>query len=339
MGFSERLVAAWYTPRLTPLTAVLFPLSLVFRALVAIRGAAYRARVLRSAEVRVPVIVVGGVLVGGTGKTPLTRALATALEQTGWHPGIVSRGYGGTASTPRSVAPGDDPTVVGDEPLLLAADALPVWIGRDRVAAVHALLAAHPECDVVLADDGLQHYALRRHFEIAVIDEARGFGNAEMLPAGPLREPLSRLDRVDAVIRLIPGDVPPASQGDGRETTMTYEPLPWRNLARPDATADARAWRAGLIHAVAGIGDPERFFDLVRRLGFDPLCHVFPDHHRYTRADLAFPDAAAVLMTEKDAVKCIAFADARWWYLPIRARIDPALVGRVERTIRGRQAA
>src|SRR5207245_630775 len=200
----------------------------------------------------------------GHGKTPLTRALATALEQTGWHPGIVSRGYGGTASTPRSVAPGDDPTVVGDEPLLLAADALPVWIGRDRVAAVHALLAAHPECDVVLADDGLQHYALRRHFEIAVIDEVRGFGNAEMLPAGPLREPLSRLDRVDAVVRLIPGDVPPASQGDGRETTMTYEPLPWRNLARPDATADARAGRAGSLHAVAGIGEPERRFDLDR---------------------------------------------------------------------------
>ncbi len=338
MAFYQRLIAAWYAPRLTPLTAGLLPLSLLFRAVVAIRSAAYRARLLRSAALRVPVIVVGSILAGGTGKTPLTRALATALRQTGWRPGIVSRGYGGNASAPRAVAPGDDPAIVGDEPLLLAADALPVWIGRDRVAAAQALLAAHPECDVVLADDGLQHYALRRHFEIAVIDEVRGFGNAGMLPAGPLREPRSRLQRVDAVVRLVPSDSQPEPSGDGRETTMTYEPLPWRNLAHPDATAEARAWRAGMIHAVAGIGDPERFFDLVRRLGFDPVCHPFPDHYRYTPADLAFQDAAAVLMTEKDAVKCIAFADSRWWYLPIRARIDPALVERVERTIRGRQA-
>jgi tetraacyldisaccharide 4'-kinase len=336
---SDRLVAAWYEPRLTPLTAALFPLSLLFRAAVAFRRFAYRARLLRSAALRVPVIVVGSVVAGGTGKTPLTRALATALAQAGWRPGIVSRGYGGSNTGPRAVRPGDDPAVVGDEPLLLVADALPVWIGRDRVAAARSLLAAHRDRDVVLADDGLQHYALRRDFEIAVIDEARGFGNACMLPAGPLREPRTRLERVDAVVRLVAGPAPPESRGNGRETAMTYEPLPWRNVARPDAIANPDAWRTSTIHAVAGIGDPERFFELLRRLGFDPICHAFPDHHRYTRADLVFQDAAAVLMTEKDAVKCTAFADPRWWYLPIRARIDPALVARVERTIRGLQAA
>ena len=337
---SERLTAAWYAPHLTPLTASLVPLSLLFRAVVALRRAAYRARLLRSAAVRAPVIVVGSILAGGTGKTPLARSLATALKHAGWHPGIVSRGYGGSNDSPRAVVPGDDPAVVGDESLLLAADALPVWIGHDRVAAARALLVAHPECDLVLADDGLQHYALCRHFEIAVIDEARGFGNAWMLPAGPLREPRRRLEGVDAVVRLVGGDAPRTSGGDGRETSMSYQPLSWRNVARPDTTADPALWRGGgIIHAVAGIGDPVRFFELLRRLGFDPVCHAFPDHYRYTRADLVFPDAAAVLMTEKDAVKCTAFADARWWYLPIRARIDPALVERVERTIRGRQAA
>jgi tetraacyldisaccharide 4'-kinase len=338
VAFSDRLVAAWYGPRLTPLTAALLPLSLLFHAVVAIRRALYHTGIAHGASLPVPVIVVGSILAGGVGKTPLVRALAAALARAGWRPGIVSRGYGGSNAVPRAVAPGDDPAAVGDEPLLLAADAFPVWIGRDRVAAARALLAAHPECDVVVADDGLQHYALRREFEIAVIDEARGFGNGRMLPAGPLREPRSRLDRVDALVRLVTGEALPADDA-GRETAMTYEPLPWRNLTQPDAVADAAAWRAGVLHAVAGIGNPARFFALVRRLGFDPVCHPFPDHYRYARADLAFPDATAILMTEKDAVKCAAFADTRCWYLPIRARIDPALVARVERTIRGRQAA
>jgi tetraacyldisaccharide 4'-kinase len=151
--FSDRLVAAWYAPRLTPLTAALLPLSLLFRAAVAIRRWAYRAGIGRGASLPVPVIVLGSILIGGVGKTPLTRALAAALARAGWRPGIVSRGYGGSNAAPRAVAPGDDPAEVGDEPLLLAADALPVWIGRDRVAAARALLAAHPDCDVILADD------------------------------------------------------------------------------------------------------------------------------------------------------------------------------------------
>ena len=339
MALSDRLVAAWYAPRLTPLTAALLPLSLLFRAAVAIRRLVYRAGIGHGASLPVPVIVVGSILIGGVGKTPLTRALAAALAHAGWRPGIVSRGYGGSNVTPRAVAPGDDPAEVGDEPLLLAADALPVWIGRDRVAAARALVAAHPECDVLLADDGLQHYALRREFEIAVIDDTRGFGNGRMLPAGPLREPLSRLDQVDALVRLATGEAPPPASGAGRETAMTYEPLPWRNLTQAEAIADVAAWRAGVVHAVAGIGNPARFFALVRRLGFAPVCHPFPDHYRYAPADLAFPGATAILMTEKDAVKCAEFADTRCWYLPIRARIDPALVARVERTIRGRQAA
>lgn len=334
-----RLIAAWYRSRLTPLTAALWPLSLLFRAVVSARRALYRAGWLRAAVMRAPVVVVGAIAAGGTGKTPLARALAAALAQAGRHPGLVARGYGGSNVEPRAVGHGDDPAVVGDESLLLAAEGFPVWIGHDRVAATRSLLAAHAECDVVVADDGLQHYALGRDFEIAVVDDARGSGNGCMLPAGPLREPRSRLSEVDAVVHLVAGGATPwGGQGD-RDSAMRYEPLPWRNLVRPDASADIDGWRRGVIHALAGIGDPARFFSLLRRLGLDPICHPFPDHHRYAREEVDFPEADAVLMTEKDAVKCSRFADARFWYLPIAARIDPALVARVTRTIRGRQAA
>ena len=336
MAFSERLIADWYHPRLTALTAMLWPASLVFRAAVAVRRSLYRSHVLRTSAVRLPVVVVGSIVVGGSGKTPLVRSLARSLADAGCHPGLVARGYGGSNVAPSCVRPGDDVSVVGDESLLLAADGFPVWIGRDRVAAARALVAAHPECDVVLADDGLQHYALRRDFEIAVIDDARGLGNGCLLPAGPLREPAARLTRVDSIVRLVAEDGASASEG---QSVMRYEPLPWRNLARPDSPPDPLAWRSGEVHAVAGIGDPARFFALLQRLGFDAVCHAFPDHHRYRGEELEFPGASAILMTEKDAVKCTAFADARFWYLPIRARIDPALVARVARTIRGRQTA
>ncbi|HET7097903.1 MAG TPA: tetraacyldisaccharide 4'-kinase [Casimicrobiaceae bacterium] len=334
MFFSERLVADWYRPRLTPLTAALLPLSVVFRAVVAVRRFLYRSGILSSVSMRAPVVVVGGISVGGTGKTPLARALAAALRGAGWHPGFVARGYGGSNVSPRAVSASDDPALVGDESLLLAADGFPTWVGRQRVAAARALLEAHGECDVIIADDGLQHYALGRDAEIAVIDAVRGFGNGRLLPAGPLREPRSRLDEVDAVVSLVTDDAPTPG-----ESTMRYEPSAWRNLVRADAVADRNAWRKGPVHAIAGIGDPARFFALVRTLGLDPVCHAFPDHHRYTRDELEFPGATAVLMTEKDAVKCARFADDRFWCLPIRARIDPNLVAHVARKLRGSQAA
>jgi tetraacyldisaccharide 4'-kinase len=339
MSFAERLVATWYAPGLTPLAAALLPLSLLFRLAMTLRRWAYRARLLHTAALPVPVIVVGSIVVGGAGKTPLTRALAEALAARGWKPGIVSRGYGGTNVAPRVVRPGDDPELVGDEPLLLADAGLPVWVGRDRSAAARSLIATDRECDVLLSDDGLQHYALSRDFEIAVIDAARGVGNGYLLPAGPLREPVSRLREVDAVVTMVAAPGPQPARDGGRESVMWYEPLPWRSLAYPDAAADPARWRAGAVHAIAGIGDPRRFFDLLRRLGFAPVCHAFPDHHRYVRADLELTGATAILMTEKDAVKCAVFADARCWYLPIRARIDSALVERVERKLRGPQAA
>jgi tetraacyldisaccharide 4'-kinase len=338
VAFAERLVARWYRPRLTLFTAALAPLSLLFGIAVAVRRLAYRLRLLPRSSLPVPTVVVGSILVGGAGKTPLTRALADALAARGWRPGIVSRGYGSEESGPRAVASGDDPVRVGDEPPLLASAGFPVWIGRDRAAAARAMLARHPDCNLVLSDDGLQHYALARDFEIAAMDAARGFGNGCLLPAGPLREPRSRLSEVDAVVTLVASG-PASARDEGRESEMWHEPLSWRNLVDADAIADPQRWRAGALHAVAGIANPERFFELLRRLGLDPQCHAFSDHHRFTRDEIAFPGATAILMTEKDAVKCVAFADARCWCLPIRARIDPALIERVDRRIRGRQAA
>jgi tetraacyldisaccharide 4'-kinase len=340
MRLSDRLEAAWYAPRVTPLAALLAPAALLYAAIVALRRIGYRAGLLRTERLPVPVVVVGNVTVGGTGKTPLVRALADALQADGFRPGLVSRGYGGASAAPRAVTADDDPRVVGDEPLLLAATGLPVWIARNRPAAVRALLAAHPDRDVVIADDGLQHYALPRAFEIAVVDSGRALGNGLMLPAGPLREPAARLGEVDAVVRVVPWGSPlPASPDRGRDSVTAHEPLPWVNLARPDAVADPEAWRRGPVHAVAGTGNPGRFFDLLRTLGLAPVRHAFPDHHAFTPADIAFPGAVAVLMTEKDAVKCRAFADERCWYLPIRARVDPALVALIEEKLRGSQAA
>jgi tetraacyldisaccharide 4'-kinase len=339
MSLADRVVAAWYAPRLTPLAAALWPASVVFRGVVAVRRALFRAGVLRSQRLPVPVVVVGNITAGGAGKTPLTGALAEGLRQRGLHPGIVSRGHGGSARGPRAVAPGDDAREVGDEPLIHAAAGFPVWVGRDRVAAARGLLAANPACDVLLSDDGLQHYRLARTIEIVVVDAARGFGNGLPLPAGPLRERESRLATVDAVVRLVARDAPRPPAADGRATLMAYEPLPWRNLVDATVVADPDSWRGRAVHAVAGIAHPRRFFDLLRTLGISAIPHPLPDHHVFVAADIAYPDAAAILMTQKDAVKCAGLADGRCWYLPLSAVVDPALLALVENKIRGFQTA
>lgn len=339
MAFRDRLVAAWHAPRVTWLAALLMPLSWLFGSVVAVRRALYRRGVLRSARVGLPVVVIGNLTVGGAGKTPLVIALAEALAARGRKPGIVSRGHGGRGRGAREVCAGDDPAVVGDEPLLLAATGCPVWIGRDRVAAARGLHEAHPACDVVLSDDGLQHYRLARDVEIAVVDATRGLGNGLLLPAGPLREPASRLDDVDVVVQLVADRRSAVTTRGRRGLVMTHVPAGWRNLADPSRVADPRSWPKGTVHAVAGTGNPQRFFDLLAALRVDAIPHAFPDHHRFVRSDFEFPGAQAILMTAKDAVKCARFVDARWFALDIRAVFDPALVDLVLERIDGRQAA
>ena len=335
MNFSEGLVAAWFSPRLAPLSALLFPAALVFRGATIARRALYRYGLLRTERLPVPVIIVGNITVGGSGKTPLTIALASEFARRGWHPGIVTRGYRAKNSSSRAVGIDDDPDAVGDEPLLLARTGLPVWIGADRPAAARALLAAHADCDLIIADDGLQHYALARDIEIAVIDARRGLGNGLPLPAGPLREPAARLGEVDAVVRL--GD--DEAKRSEREFAMTLAGERFVRVNAAGVSVDAVPFRSGAVHAIAGIGDPARFFAQLAALGIAANCHPFPDHHRYTPADLALPGASAILMTEKDAVKCKAFADDRCWALPVSAKVEPALFALVERGLRGSKTA
>jgi tetraacyldisaccharide 4'-kinase len=334
------LVADWYSPRPSALAVALRPFSLAFGTLVAVRRALYRSGLRRSVALPVPVVIVGNITVGGSGKTPLVAALVRALAQRGFHPGVVSRGYGRDRGddAPILVGAHEDPRRVGDEPLLLARAGCVVAVARDRVAAGRALLARNPECDVIIADDGLQHYRLKRTFEIAVVDAARALGNGWLLPAGPLREPASRLDEVDAVVTLVT-DGTRAAPLHPRAFAMTLTAGDFVRVGSPEVTAPASSFFEEGVHAVAGIGDPARFFAQLNALGIRAVAHPFPDHHRFTAADLAFAGARAVLMTEKDAVKCELFAGERCWYLPVRAQVDDALVVLIEKRIRGPQAA
>ena len=338
---AERLVDAWYSPRTTLAAAMLLPLSLFFRAAVALRRAGYRSGLLHSVALPVPVVIVGNITVGGSGKTPLVAALARALAQRGFHPGIVSRGYGRDHDDgdPLPVHPDADPRQTGDEPLLLARAGYPVVVARDRVAAGRALLARHPDCDVILADDGLQHYRLRRDVEIAVVDAARALGNGWLLPAGPLREPASRLRAVDAVVVLAAaGAHAPLPELRGA-FAMTLVGDRFVRVDDPLTTLPAAAFAREGVHALAGIGHPERFFAQLAAMGIAATPHPFADHHRFVAGDLALPEAQAILMTEKDALKCETFSDERCWYLPVRACIDDALVNLIEGKLRGSQAA
>jgi tetraacyldisaccharide 4'-kinase len=334
------LVADWYSPRPSALTIALRPFSLAFGSAVALRRALYRAGLRRSVALPVPVVIVGNITVGGSGKTPLVAALVAALRERGFHPGVVSRGYGRDrgGDAPILVGAHDDPRRVGDEPLLLARAGCVVAVARDRVAAGRALLAHHPECDVVVADDGLQHYRLERAFEIAVVDAARALGNGWLLPAGPLREPASRLDEVDAVVALVT-DAARAAPLRRKTFAMTLSAGEFVRVGSPGTTAPASAFIGEGVHAVAGIGDPTRFFAQLNSLGINAVEHPFPDHHRYTASDLVFAGGRAVLMTEKDAVKCEPFADERFWYLPVRAQVDEGLVALIEKRIRGPKAS
>lgn len=320
----------WY--RNSALQLILLPASWLFGALVALRRALYRSHILTSYRLPVPVIVIGNISVGGTGKTPLTLAFAQQLIEQGYHPMILSRGFGGTTEQ-QAVSGNHTAAAVGDEPLLMAQRGIcPVWIGRDRVATGLRALQAHPQCDVLLCDDGLQHYRLRRDMEIVVVDGVRRFGNGHLLPAGPLREPLSRLKTVDAIV--VNGGTIALNQKIGTpQYSMQLSGTLFYNLKNPGKTASASDFQGLRLHAAAGIGHPQRFFDALISLGLSITPHAFPDHHPYMACDLQFNECDALLLTEKDAVKCTTFADDKFWVLRVNARIDPALIAHLIRKI------
>ena len=324
----------WY--RITPLHFILLPVSYVFRLLGTLRRLLYRIGLMHSEKLPVPVIVVGNITVGGSGKTPLTLWLAQQLSNEGWRPGIISRGFGGVKTDhPQSVNFSSSTDEVGDEAVLMAQRGLcPVWVGRNRPATGRALLAAHPECNILLSDDGLQHYRLQRDVEIAVVDGMRRFGNGFLLPAGPLREATSRLNKVDAII--INGDTTANS-----EYRMKLNGTIFHNLLNPNITRQPIDFKELKLHALAGIGHPKRFFTHLNNLGLTVKTHPFPDHHRYTASDLIYKDVDALLMTEKDAVKCAEFATEKCWVLRVDAQLDSALIHKIlERiTLNGRKTA
>ncbi|MFK8066667.1 MAG: tetraacyldisaccharide 4'-kinase [Gammaproteobacteria bacterium] len=291
----------------------LAPVAWLYRLIIYLRKKAYRTGLLHINKLPVPVFIIGNISVGGTGKTPLVIWLIKFLKKQGYKPGVISRGYGGQSTQwPQQVLAESDPERVGDEPVIIARNAVcPVYVDPDRFAAGSMLLRDH-DCDIIICDDGLQHYSLHRDFEICVVDGKRRHGNQRCLPAGPLREPLSRLESVDAIVCN-------GADYDG-EFHMRFIPTAIQQITT-GKIKQIEDFRSKKIHAVAGIGNPQRFFDTLRSHDLNIIEHVFPDHHLYTETDLDFQDEEIVIMTEKDAVKCYKLMEDRHWYLSIEASL------------------
>lgn len=313
-SISRWLLDVWYKDPF--IGTWLMPLGFVFSDITKFRKFLYRIGVKKSHKLPVPVIIVGNITVGGTGKTPLVIYLAKLLQEAGYKPGIISRGYGGQAlEAAERVSINSKPDRVGDEALLIAKHSnCPVVVGANRVEAAKMLLS-QGDCNLVLSDDGLQHYALQRDIEIAVVDGERRFGNGYCLPAGPLRESIDRLQSVDFVVvngqAEEPNEFSMAITGNLAINLLTGEEKP---------LADFTGQRC---HALAGIGNPGRFFKLLADAGIPCDQHAFPDHYAFKANDISLAGDNPVLMTEKDAVKCTAFASPRHWYVPISALPGP----------------
>ena len=312
--------AIWYDRH--PAGLLLLPLGWVFRLAAGLRRLSYRLQLRRVVSLGVPVVVVGNISVGGTGKTPLVIWLSRYLARS-FRPGVVCSGYGGRSRRWPQKARGDsDPGTVGDEAVLLAKRCgCPVAAGPDRAASARALIE-HEGCNLILSDDGLQHLALARDIEIAVVDGVRRHGNGRCLPAGPLREPPSRLKRVDIVV----------TNGEAGRGEFTMRVRPWKAMRVNDDDApprDLHTFTRTPVHAVCAIGNPNRFFDTLRAARITVVPHPFTDHHHFSRSEIEFEDDWPVLMTEKDAVKCRRLADDRHWYVPVRAELDESFAVRL----------
>lgn len=327
--FRQAVEARWYGR--PGWLLLLLPLAALYRAVVHVRR---QWQLRRQPPLRVPVVVVGNIAVGGTGKTPLLITLVRQLQQAGYAPGVVSRGYGATTDgMPRAVSPDDTSDEVGDEPLLIARTVdCPVVIGRDRPAAAQMLAEQHL-CNIVLSDDGLQHYRMHRDLELVVVDASRGFGNGHCLPCGPLREPLGRLHKVDWILRN--GNQPCSQLESWSPVPMRLRPQAWVNVQTGERREISdMGWQREPVYAVAGIGNPQRFFITLNELGLTLFPQEFPDHHTFRSEDFRGFADATVIMTAKDAVKCQSFARPSWWYLDVAVELpqsfSKAFLQRVE---------
>ena len=307
---------------------LLLPFSLLYCAVNA-----YQRKTQSKDQIKLPcpVIVVGNITVGGTGKTPLTIHITKLLQKAGYKPAIITRGYGGKAvNWPQYVTASSDAGLVSDEAVLMASrTGVPVYAGANRLESIRELLHTH-ECNVIISDDGMQHYKLPRDIQIAVIDGERQFGNGYCLPAGPLREKKERLDDCDLII------VNGKNKSQNHWYNMILEGYSFTNL-KTHAEIYLGEFKAKRIHGVTGIGNPQRFFSSLEQKGFDIIKHSFPDHYNFKQSDLSFNDDLDILMTEKDAVKCRNFATDKYWYFPVEAQIDASfdnqLLNLLENTI------
>ena len=305
----------YYWNSINIVSLILLPFSCLFCFISNIRSSLYRIKFFKAYKAPVPIIVVGNITVGGTGKTPLIIELVKQLQSMGRKPGVISRGYGGNSSSwPQLVDKDITALQVGDEPKLIhERTACPVSVGPNRQQDIELLLNKH-QCDVILSDDGLQHYALQRNIEIAVVDAQRKFGNGFYLPSGPLRESRSRLKKIDLVL---------LNGGEVNQLSFNLEPKYCEPINKPNEEAKALKEFAGkTVHAIAGIGHPARFFNMLRRLDIEVIEHEFVDHASYVQSDLLFNDELPVLMTEKDAVKCATFDLVNHWSVPVNAIIS-----------------
>ncbi|MDI1310260.1 MAG: tetraacyldisaccharide 4'-kinase [Methylotenera sp.] len=305
---------------------LLIPLSWIFLVVISVRKTLYKVGWLKSTGLSVPVIVVGNVTVGGTGKTPFVIWLAEQLQLAGYKPGIISRGYGGKSKLATPVFANSDPQLVGDEPVLISKrTTCPMFVGTNRVAAGQALLQENPQCNVIISDDGLQHYALWRNVEIALVNSNSRFGNQRLLPAGPLREKLTRLRLVDAIVDSGKGAAFVNTFKEAKQTpifNMSLQGELFESVDGSGAKQPVSYFADKKLVAIAGIGNPERFFDQLSDLGLQFERKPFADHHAFTKHDLMQFAGKTILMTEKDAVKCSAFTTNDSWCLPVAATIS-----------------
>ena len=328
------LEKTWWAKEPTLLAKVLSPLSWLYGSVIAARCALFRRGVYRRTHPGVPVIVVGNIVVGGAGKTPVVQAVVRCLQQAGYRPGIISRGYPVSPKAPRSVSARSIPSDGGDEPLLHFALGVPVEVCADRVAAAMSLLAKHPDVNVLVADDAMQHYALMRDIEIEVVSAERRYGNGQLLPAGPLREPRARVR--DSALRLMPSWMTPTG-GDykcgNHHVVRRKLGLPYA-LVEPARQATFATFAQSRPAVVAGIANPRQFYDALRRAGVHGQLYPFPDHHAFRASDFDALGDRAILMTEKDAPKCRAFADHRMWVVPLTVHLAPETKRKLLRLVR-----
>lgn len=303
---------------------LLAPVSLLFGFLSAIRRCLYRFNILKSYKLPVPVIVVGNINVGGTGKTPLVIWLVQQLISAGYKPGVISRGYGGAAQHAQLVTASSDAYQVGDEPVLIAMRTeCPVAVSKNRVSAGQYLLSSFPDCNILISDDGLQHYRMCRDAEIIVYDAEKAFGNRMLLPAGPLRETVARLKTASAVVSN--GEMH-ASIAAKNTFSMQLLAEDFYHLSQPSARATASTFAGKKILAIAGIGNPDRFFNHLEQMGLQFEKRAYADHYAYSETDFSDVNADVVLMTEKDAVKCKPFARDNFWVMPVKAQVEKGLM-------------